>query len=105
MRYPQGDLAILSAEIYTPVLPFPRSIRSETAKKAPPPSRPSASEDTPRKRQKVQPSEDVPEREEEEKKRARGRPRLDVKDETAADVSGITVHCPRRFHAYPSPSS
>jgi len=83
MRYPQGDLAILSAETYTSGIPFPGP-RSPVARKSKAPSRPA--EDGPRKRARVQPSADGI-AQEEEKKRARGRPRLDVKDETAADVS------------------
>lgn len=83
MRYPQGDLAILSAETYTSGIPFPTP-RSPVAKRSKAPSRPA--EDGPRKRARVQPSGDGT-GQEEDKKRTRGRPRLDVKDETAADVS------------------
>jgi len=83
MRYPTGDLAILSAEVYsTPGIPF---VRAAASKKSPPPNR--VTEEGPRKRARTQPSTDSAERDDEEKKRARGRPRLDVKDETAADVS------------------
>jgi hypothetical protein len=83
MRYPTGDLAILSAEVYsTPGIPF---ARVASTKKSPPPSR--VTEEGPRKRARTQASTDGIEREEEGGKRARGRPRLDVKDETAADVS------------------
>lgn len=84
MRYPQGDLAILSAETYTSDISFPSPL-SPLAKKEKAPSRPT--EDGPRKRTRVQHSEDSVGQEEEKKKRTRGRPRLDVKDETAADVS------------------
>ncbi|KAK0643980.1 hypothetical protein B0T16DRAFT_332013 [Cercophora newfieldiana] len=93
MRYPTGDLAILSAEVYaSPGIPFGRA---GAAKKGPPPGGPS--EDGPRKRARVQSSTDGGEHEE-EKKRARGRPRLDVKDETAADRRRTQIRLAQRAY-------
>ncbi len=83
MRYSHGDLAILSAEIYTPGLPHAATGPTIRTRKA----AARTSDDGPRKRAKIRPTSGPFEREEEEKKRTRGRPRLDVKDETAADVS------------------
>jgi len=97
MRYPVGDLAILSAEIYTPGHGYGRP---SMPKKTPPPPSTRGSEEGPRKRARVQPSIDSVERDDEEKKRARGRPRLDVKDETAADVSCLCT----RYGILMSPS-
>ena len=85
MRYSQGDLAILSAETYHgPDLAFLTSPRSAAGKKTQQQS--STTQDGPRKRLKRQ-SPEGGEQDDEEKKRSRGRPRLDIKDETAADVS------------------
>ena len=83
MRYPDGDLAILSAESYDDgsLIPFPDRPAPKTKKKTPPTT---AGNDGPRKRTKRQSSD--PDENEGDKKRSRGRPRLDMKDETAADV-------------------
>lgn len=94
MRYPHrhDDLAILSAEVF-PGLPFSNnknnqiksaSKRSQTTRKTPPPT--SSSDEAPKKRAKTRALAND-EGEDEEKKRSRGRPRLDAKDESAADVS------------------
>ncbi|KAK0616654.1 hypothetical protein B0T14DRAFT_538487 [Immersiella caudata] len=94
MRYPTGDLAILSAEVYsTPGIPF---VRAAASKKSPPPNR--VTEEGPRKRARTQPSTDSVERDDEEKKRARGRPRLDVKDETAADRRRTQIRLAQRAY-------
>ncbi len=82
MRYPQGDLPILSAEVYESGL-APSSTGRKTAARKAHVSR--DSEEGTRKRARTQPTETS--EPEDEKKRSRGRPRLDTKDETAADVS------------------
>ena len=83
MRYPAGDLAILSAEVYDggPAM-------SVAPRRMAPTRKPSARgpDDNPRKRPRTQ-AADAPEPD--ERKRTRGRPRLDTQDETAADVSGL----------------
>lgn len=86
MRYPGGDLAILGVETYPDPLAQPRArsrltrqSRSTVASQRP-------EEGGPRKRPRLQ-EEEVGTREKDETKRARGRPRLDVSDQTAADVS------------------
>lgn len=81
MRYPEGELPILSAEIYDAGLP---SRRRAVTRKAQTHASGDA-EDVPRKRARTQTTEAS--EPEDEKKRSRGRPRLDTKDETAADVS------------------
>jgi len=90
MRYSQGDLAILSAETYDPGLSIRRTTQQPTVPKRSQASGSSSaarrSEAGSRKRTKVEASEGEA-KEDDEKKRARGRPRLDIKDETAADVS------------------
>ena len=89
MRYPGGDLAILGVETYpNPLVQTPARSRSTRQSNSTSVSNPSE-EGGPRKRQRVQ-GADGGAREKDETKRARGRPRLDVSDETAADVS---THC------------
>lgn len=84
MQYPQGDLAILGAEVYDSGLSSASQGRLTTAKKTRNPASRN-SEDGPRKRAKIQKTESgLPE---DGKKKSRGRPRLDAQDETAADVS------------------
>ncbi len=88
MRYMRSDLAILNAEQYDDGGRFPRS--GLTRRPQPVPSVDDGS--GPRKRLKTQRSENAEKEDEDEsKKRARGRPRLDTKDETAADVSGRRI--------------
>lgn len=93
MRYTaRDDLAILSADIYPPGLTgLSYSGSTRSSKKGLPVRTSDATQDGPRKRAKAQPpapqKKDDHHGEEEEKKRTRGRPRLDVKDETAADAS------------------
>ncbi|KAK3349859.1 hypothetical protein B0T25DRAFT_570463 [Lasiosphaeria hispida] len=94
MRYSQGDLAILSAEIYTPGLPYSAPGGPAVTKKTPL----TRTEEGPRKRAKRQSPEETVEREEEEKKRTRGRPRLDVKDETAADRRRTQIRLAQRAY-------
>jgi hypothetical protein len=90
MAYPPGDLAILSAEVYDDSPAFASAGRPPVTRK--PPSAPGPSQrgaaEGPRKRTRTQTAEDAEAAEgEDDKKRSRGRPRLDTKDETAADVS------------------
>jgi len=85
MRYPKGDLAILSAEVYDDGPAFGASARIATTRKAHASPSPRNTGEGPRKRARTQ-AVDPPESD--DKKRARGRPRLDTQDETAADVSG-----------------
>lgn len=78
-----SDLAILSAEQY-----LDGSFTGRTGKaKKPPTSKP---ETSPRKRAKVSPpaaeTESAEDGDDDGAKRARGRPRLDTKDQTAAEV-------------------
>ncbi|KAK4452503.1 AP-1-like transcription factor [Podospora aff. communis PSN243] len=87
-------MAILSAEVYsTPGIPF---ARAAATKKSPPPSR--VAEEGPRKRARTQGSTEAVEREDEGGKRARGRPRLDVKDETAADRRRTQIRLAQRAY-------
>jgi hypothetical protein len=85
MRYSEGDLPILSAELYDdgPAYGSPKRLAATRKKQASSATR--GAEDGPRKRARAQVA-DASEHED-EAKRARGRPRLDTKDETAADVS------------------
>lgn len=86
MRYPGGDLAILGVETYPdPLVQHPARSRSARQSKLTTTS-PRSEEGGPRKRPRLQ-GADGGAREKDETKRARGRPRLDVSDETAADVS------------------
>jgi len=96
MRYPTGDLAILSAESYDDGRKHRRSTGKTRVTVADVVTQ--GSEDgSSRKRRKTSSPDAVGE--EEEKKRSRGRPRLEPKDETAQDVScpvcsspGLTCH-------------
>lgn len=86
MRYPGGDLAILGVETYPdPLVQTPARSRSARQPNSAVASNRSE-EGGPRKRPRLQ-GTDGGSREKDETKRARGRPRLDVSDETAADVS------------------
>lgn len=86
MRYPTGDLAILSAESYSDGRV--RQLRSAIVKTKK--SRTALAiedaEGAPARKRRKTASPDAA-GEEEEKKRSRGRPRLEPKDETAQDVS------------------
>lgn len=91
-----GDLAILSAETYVDpnLQPFlsssPTTKKTQTA--SPPNNVSQTTEGGSRKRLKrASPEDGDHDREEDEKKRSRGRPRLDIKDETAADVSLVVI--------------
>ncbi|KAK3901896.1 hypothetical protein C8A05DRAFT_44556 [Staphylotrichum tortipilum] len=91
MAYPPGDLAILSAEVYDDSPAFASSARQPVTRKlalASGPSQRGSAEGGPRKRARTQTAEDAaePAEAEDDKKRSRGRPRLDTKDETAADT-------------------
>lgn len=85
-RHPQGDLAILSAEVYDPGPSFRAPRRPAVAAKTLD-SAVRASEDGPRKRARDLETESG--QTGDGKKKSRGRPRLelDAQDETAADVS------------------
>lgn len=85
MRYSEGDLPILSAELYDDGPAYNPPKRLATTRKKQASSALRGAEDGPRKRARAQVA-DASEHED-EAKRARGRPRLDTKDETAADVS------------------
>lgn len=87
MRYSQGDLAILSAEVYNPGFSYNTSTKAQVSKKGRPAT--SNSDTGPRKRAKTQATET--ENEPKEKKRSRGRPRLDVKDVSPKDVSATVM--------------
>ncbi|KAK4175059.1 hypothetical protein QBC36DRAFT_241902 [Triangularia setosa] len=95
MRYSQGDLAILSAEVYNPGFSYNASTKAQVAKKA----RPAASnpDNGPRKRAKTQATR-TENGEEEEKKRSRGRPRLDVKDVSPKDRRRTQVRLAQRAY-------
>ncbi|KAK4196875.1 hypothetical protein QBC40DRAFT_4437 [Triangularia verruculosa] len=95
MRYSQGDLAILSAEVYDPGFPYNASTKAQGAKK----TRAAASDTDsgPRKRAKVQ-AAGTEEGEEAEKKRSRGRPRLDVKDVSPKDRRRTQVRLAQRAY-------
>ncbi|KAK4224823.1 hypothetical protein QBC38DRAFT_370198 [Podospora fimiseda] len=101
MRYPYGgggDLAILSAEVF-PGSPFTSnpSKRPQSTKKSPPPTK--KPDTTSKKRSRTQGTgneEGVGD--DEEKKRSRGRPRLDVKDESAADRRRTQIRLAQRAY-------
>lgn len=80
MLYTHGDLPILSAETYGGIDASIVNLASTSSKRADPASK---------KRVRTQ-AGSTPEPQE-EKKRARGRPRLETKDETAAEVSTLLV--------------
>lgn len=90
MRYASGDLAILGAESYDVAIKHPSAQRaSKRSKKTAAATVTEVSgDDPPRKRNRLSPADGVDD--EEEKKRSRGRPRLEPKDETAQDVSSMT---------------
>ncbi|KAK4147390.1 uncharacterized protein C8A04DRAFT_9014 [Dichotomopilus funicola] len=84
MRFSEGELPILSAELYGDDRVFPAPKRLPAVRKKQVRSSSRGIEEGPRKRKKTQPVE-TPDQDD-ETKRARGRPRLDTKDETAADT-------------------
>ncbi|KAL2021671.1 hypothetical protein VTK56DRAFT_6763 [Thermocarpiscus australiensis] len=86
MRYPQGDLAI--------GLPRSPSRRPPATCKSQPP--PNVSEDGPRKRTKNGSAEGG--EAEDEKKRSRGRPRLETRDETAAERRRTQIRLAQRAY-------
>ncbi|KAK4654957.1 hypothetical protein QC762_405950 [Podospora pseudocomata] len=94
MRYSQGDLAILSAEVYNPGFSYNTSTKAQVSKKGRPAA--SNSDTGPRKRAKTQATET--ENEPEEKKRSRGRPRLDVKDVSPKDRRRTQVRLAQRAY-------
>jgi hypothetical protein len=91
MRYSSGDLAILGAESYDVGMKHPQAQRASKRSKKPAAATVTevSEADPPRKRNRLSPADGVGD--EEEKKRSRGRPRLEPKDETAQDVSSIVV--------------
>ncbi|KAK3303622.1 uncharacterized protein B0T15DRAFT_401491 [Chaetomium strumarium] len=101
MRYSHGDLAILSAEVYndSPASgPLTRRVAARRSRPSPPSSSTSPGpEEGPRKRAKTGPTGPA-EPEEEQKKRSRGRPRLDTKDETAADRRRTQIRLAQRAY-------
>ncbi|KAK0673183.1 hypothetical protein QBC41DRAFT_215541 [Cercophora samala] len=96
MRYSQGDLAILSAEVYNPGFSYNASTNKQQVPKK---ARPAASnpDNSPRKRAKTQ-ATGTEHGEEEEKKRSRGRPRLDVKDVSPKDRRRTQVRLAQRAY-------
>ncbi|KAK3503899.1 hypothetical protein B0T13DRAFT_392729 [Neurospora crassa] len=97
MRYPGDDLAILGVETYPGPLAQTRArsrltcpSRSTVASQQP-------EEGGPRKRPRLQ-EEEVGTREKDETKRARGRPRLDVSDQTAADRRRTQIRLAQRAY-------
>ncbi|KAK4118510.1 hypothetical protein N657DRAFT_685186 [Parathielavia appendiculata] len=97
MRYTQGDLPILSAEVYDDSASLGSSTAVATRRKAQGPSPSSRlSEDSSRKRARTEFSETV--EPDDEKKRSRGRPRLDTKDETAADRRRTQIRLAQRAY-------
>ncbi|KAK0738988.1 hypothetical protein B0T21DRAFT_285175 [Apiosordaria backusii] len=94
MRYSQGDLAILSAEVYNPGFSYNPSTKTQVAKTRPAVSNP---DDGPRKRAKTQATA-TENGEEEEKKRSRGRPRLEVKDVSPKDRRRTQVRLAQRAY-------
>ena len=83
MRYATGDLPVLSAEMYDPgdgsITPEDAATRNKDPR--------SAARDGRKKRKVLSPSADPEQPEEDDKKKMRGRPRLETKDETAAEVT------------------
>ncbi|KAK3401727.1 hypothetical protein B0T20DRAFT_121591 [Sordaria brevicollis] len=96
MRYPGGDLAILGVETY----PDPLAHTPARSRPACQPKSTAASqrpqEGGPRKRPRVQGNDGGTEKD--EIKRARGRPRLDVSDETAADRRRTQIRLAQRAY-------
>jgi hypothetical protein len=76
----------LSAEKYGDGLDFEPVGRAASNRRAQSSTPTADDQSAPRKRAKIQAQEST-ERGDDEKKRSRGRPKLDTKDETAADVS------------------
>ncbi|EGZ68359.1 hypothetical protein NEUTE2DRAFT_73099 [Neurospora tetrasperma FGSC 2509] len=90
MRYPGGDLAILGVEAYPDPLAQARARSRLTRQSRSTVTSQRPEEGGPRKRPRLQ-EEEVGTREKDETKRARGRPRLDVNDKTAADTTVQTL--------------
>ncbi|KAK0615304.1 hypothetical protein B0T17DRAFT_620093 [Bombardia bombarda] len=98
MRYPPGDLPILSAESYDPGHRLGPSSRSATMKlKKKQTNTDGDLDDGPRKRVKRQ-MQDRTEQHDDDKKRSRGRPRLDIQDETAADRRRTQIRLAQRAY-------
>ncbi|SPQ23297.1 19bccc18-3a96-48aa-94f3-c5fd50efb01b [Thermothielavioides terrestris] len=97
MPYHQGDLAILSAEVYHDGAAFGSPSRLTAISKTQASTSPSERlDDAPRKRARTQAAESA--ELEAEKKRARGRPRLHTKDETAADRRRTQIRLAQRAY-------
>ncbi|KAK4244082.1 hypothetical protein C7999DRAFT_44206 [Corynascus novoguineensis] len=85
MRYSEGDLPILNAEVYDEGSPLGSPMRrTQSRKKQASSSSSRGTEENPRKRPRPQAGSAPGDGD--ETKRTRGRPRLDTKDETAADT-------------------
>ncbi|KAM7190775.1 hypothetical protein V8F20_009571 [Naviculisporaceae sp. PSN 640] len=104
---PSGDLAILSAETYVEpglsFLPSPPSTTStgnSSRKKIASGSGNEGTSSSRKRLKRTSPEEGSVDREgdEEEKKRSRGRPRLDIKDETAADRRRTQIRLAQRAY-------
>ncbi|KAH6618215.1 hypothetical protein B0J18DRAFT_412620 [Chaetomium sp. MPI-SDFR-AT-0129] len=96
MRFSEGELPILSAELYGDDQVFAPPKRLPAARKKQVRSSSRGIEEGPRKRKKTQPVE-TPDQDD-ETKRARGRPRLDTKDETAADRRRTQIRLAQRAY-------
>ncbi|KAL2150627.1 hypothetical protein VTH82DRAFT_7190 [Thermothelomyces myriococcoides] len=98
MRYAEDDLPILSAEVYheSPTFGSPKRL-AQSRRKLASSSLPRGSEEGPRKRARTQASE-VSGGRSDETKRARGRPRIDTRDETAADRRRTQIRLAQRAY-------
>ncbi|KAL2264607.1 hypothetical protein VTJ83DRAFT_7117 [Remersonia thermophila] len=90
MRYTHGDLPVLSAETYGGSGGFGSSI-------GPPPLSSRSSDPASKKRPRTRAAA-TPERSGDEKKRARGRPRVETQDETAADRRRTQIRLAQRAY-------
>ncbi|EGO54209.1 hypothetical protein NEUTE1DRAFT_148609 [Neurospora tetrasperma FGSC 2508] len=97
MRYPGGDLAILGVEAYPDPLAQARARSRLTRQSRSTVTSQRPEEGGPRKRPRLQ-EEEVGTREKDETKRARGRPRLDVNDKTAADRRRTQIRLAQRAY-------
>ncbi|KAK4190872.1 hypothetical protein QBC35DRAFT_471248 [Podospora australis] len=102
MRYPKGDLAILSAEVYNDRT-YNASLTAQVQavkKLVKAPTR--SAEDGSKKRTKAQAVEkggtDEEDEEQSKKKRPRGRPRVDIKDESQADKRRTQIRLAQRAY-------
>ncbi|GAB1315604.1 hypothetical protein MFIFM68171_05814 [Madurella fahalii] len=95
MRYPQGDLAILSAEVYGSGVSLRPQEQLTAAKKTRNPAS-GNSEDGPRKRARIHQTESGST--EDGKKKSRGRPRVDAQDQTAADRRRTQIRLAQRAY-------